>query len=208
MIMTAEDVLNADGLQWNDIDAMRNNLDFTYDQKNFAKLPEFVSDLHKVGMKYVPMFDAGISASERLGTYPPFDLGMQLNIFIKNSSGQPYVGKVWPGKTVWPDFTDPKALVYWTKLFNDYHKVLSFDGSWIDMNEPSNFGSGSLNGCPNTELENPQYVPKTDTNHLRDNTMCMSGRQKAGLHYDVHNLYGFTEAIATNMSVSSVLSSS
>lgn len=38
--------------------------------------------------------DPGVSAAEKLGTYPPFDKGLEMNIFIKNSTGQPFVGKV------------------------------------------------------------------------------------------------------------------
>ncbi|CAG2184009.1 unnamed protein product, partial [Oppiella nova] len=122
-------------VQWNDIDAMNANKDFTYDEKNFAKLPQFVQNLHNIGMKYIPMFDPGISASEPRGTYPPFDMGMDLNIFVKNSTGQPFIGRVWTGKpTVWPDFTDPKTQIYWTQMFAKYHKELEFDGAWIDMN--------------------------------------------------------------------------
>ena len=40
-------------VQWNDIDAMHNHLDFTYDPKRFDGLPVFVDDLHKVGMRYL-----------------------------------------------------------------------------------------------------------------------------------------------------------
>ena len=67
------------------------------------------------------------------------------------------------------------------------------------MNEPSNFLDGALNGCPNNSLENPQYIPGANNDPLRRHTVCMNAKQYAGLHYNVHNLYGFTEAIATNM---------
>ena len=178
---------------------MIRHLDFTYDQKTYPKLPEFVSNLHKAGMKYVPMFDPGISANEKPGTYAPFDFGLQMNIFIRNSNGKPIIGRSHPGNAVWPDFTNPKAFLYWTKLFSDYHKSIEFDGSWIDMNEPSVFAEGSIYGCPNTSLENPQYVPGAGSDELWHTTLCMSAQQKAGLHYDVHSLYGMTQAIATNM---------
>lgn len=71
---------------------MKTRNDFTIDDKNFGDLPKFVDELHKVGMKYIPMFDPGISASEKRGTYPPYDLGMALDIFVKNTTGQPFIG--------------------------------------------------------------------------------------------------------------------
>ncbi len=84
-------------------------------------------------------------------------------------------------------------------MFAKFHKQLSYDGAWIDMNEPSNFIDGSSTGCPQNQLENPQYVPNAGSLPLRRTTLCMSAKQFAGLHYDLHNLYGFSEAIATNM---------
>lgn len=41
--------------QWNDIDHMDRQNDFTYDKKNFKELPEFVDELHERGMHYVPI---------------------------------------------------------------------------------------------------------------------------------------------------------
>ena len=35
-------------VQWNDIDYMDKNNDFTYDPVRFGGLPQFVEDLHKV----------------------------------------------------------------------------------------------------------------------------------------------------------------
>ena len=84
-------------------------------------------------------------------------------------------------------------------MFAKYHKQLSYDGAWIVMNEPTNYIDGSITGCPQNQLENPQYIPNNNSKPLRTYTLCMSAKQFAGLHYDLHNLYGFSEAIATNM---------
>lgn len=73
---------------------MEKNNDFTYDKKKFKDLPQFVDDLHKQGRKYVILFDPGVSAGEPNGTYPPYDKGIEMDIFIKNSSGQVLVAKV------------------------------------------------------------------------------------------------------------------
>lgn len=66
------------------------------------------------------------------------------------------------------------------------------------MNEPSNFIDGSIKGCPDSSLENPPYLPGVDGNKLYYKTICMSALHYAGTHYNVHNLYGISEAIATN----------
>lgn len=83
---------------------MNNSNDFTYDKENFRGLPEFVKDLHSRGMHYIPLIDPGVSASEVRGGYPPFDIGIKMDIFVKNSTGQPFIGKV--------------NLIYWQQLKN------------------------------------------------------------------------------------------
>ncbi len=73
------------------------------------------------------------------------------------------------------------------------------------MNEPSNFYDGQKNGCPkNDALENPPYVPYVDGGVLAAKTLCMTARQHASVHYNVHNLYGFTESIVTNFALTDI----
>ena len=122
-----------------------------------------------------------------------------MDIFIKNASDNLLVGKVWnrSGKTVFPDFSHPNATSYWTKLIRDFHNKVAIDGSWNDMNEISNSGvDGSHDGCPKNELENPPYLPGGRVLHQK--TICMSAKQAAGSHYNVHNLYALFWAIVTN----------
>lgn len=64
------------------------------------------------------------------------------------------------------------------------------------MNEPSNFWNGGVDGCPESPLENPQYVP--GDNPLRTKTVCMSAKHYYTSHYNEHNIYGYREALATN----------
>lgn len=40
-------------MQYGDIDYMESKLDFTYDKDSYAGLPEFVNELHNMGMKYI-----------------------------------------------------------------------------------------------------------------------------------------------------------
>lgn len=73
---------------------MDNSNDFTYDKINFHGLPAFVKELHDNGMHYIPLIDSGISASEEKGHYIPYDKGVEMDIFVKNSTGQLFIGKV------------------------------------------------------------------------------------------------------------------
>ncbi|CAG9860741.1 unnamed protein product [Phyllotreta striolata] len=191
--------------QWNDLDYMDNNNDFTYDPVNYQHLPEFVEELHSNGMHYVVLIDPGVSASETPGSYPPYDVGIKMDVFVKDHNGKPFVGKVWNKKsTVWPDFTDPTTVDYWTEMLKSLHRQMEFDGAWIDMNEPSNFLSGSFDGCPDSRWERPPYDPDVDGGILNYKTLCMSARHYAGSHYDVHNLYGLSEAIVTSFAMAEI----
>ncbi|KTF89339.1 hypothetical protein cypCar_00017799 [Cyprinus carpio] len=184
-------------VQWNDIDYMDHALDFTYDTVNFSGLPELVKDLHRHDQHYVMILDPGISNSQLPGSYWPFDEGMKRGIFINDSNGDVLIGKVWPGLTAFPDFSNPDTHEWWYQNLKRFHEKVPFDGVWIDMNEPSNFFDGSLNGCPDNELENPPYTPGILGGTLKAKTVCASARQKISTHYNIHSLYGLMEAKAT-----------
>jgi len=163
--------------QWNDIDYMRSHLDFTYDHDSFASLPQMVDDLHANGQHYVMIIDPGISNQEPAGSYPAYDEGIEKDVFIKDSrTGLPLEGKVWPGKTVYPDFTHPNATSYWLSQLQLYHEMVPFDGIWVDMNEPSNFVHGSTTGCPDNNLENPPYTPHVLGGSLSARKRCACRR--------------------------------
>ncbi|XP_074111651.1 lysosomal alpha-glucosidase isoform X1 [Cotesia typhae] len=186
--------------QWNDLDYMDNNNDFTYNKDRFKSLPEFVNEIHEAGMHYIPLIDPGISASEKNGSYPPYDEGIRYDIFIKDpETNEPFKGKVWNRvSTIWPDFTHPNAGDYWYSMMNSMHQKFEYDGAWIDMNEPSNFYNGRINGCPiNNSLNYPPYLPNVVGDSLASKTVCMDAKHHLGPHYDVHNYYGTAEAAVT-----------
>ncbi|XP_061701368.1 lysosomal alpha-glucosidase isoform X8 [Syngnathoides biaculeatus] len=142
--------------------------------------------------------DPGISARSPPGTYRPFDDGLKRDVFIKNATGHLLLGEVWPGLTAFPDFTNPETARWWQDCIVDFYSKVPVDGLWIDMNEPTSFVSGSTEGCPDTELENPPYTPRVLGGRLSSWTLCMSARQKRSAHYDLHNTYGLTQAFATH----------
>eukprot|EP00117_Sycon_ciliatum_P004616 scpid29377/ scgid3594/ Lysosomal alpha-glucosidase; Acid maltase len=187
--------------QWTDIDYMQNHLDFTIDPDRFAGLPQLVENLHQHQQHYVMIVDPGIA---NISSYKYYTQGLEQDVFIKDHTGQPIVGKVWPGTTVFVDFTKPSSQDYWTGALQDFYNLVPYDGVWIDMNEPSNFVPGSVNGCPPSSYNTPPYVPAVLDNELYFKTLCMTAQQQASIHYDVHSLYGHTEAVATMSAARSI----
>uniref|UniRef100_M0R544 Lysosomal alpha-glucosidase n=1 Tax=Rattus norvegicus TaxID=10116 RepID=M0R544_RAT len=177
-------------VQWNDLDYMDARRDFTFNQDGFADFPDMVHELHQGGRRYMMIVDPAISSSGPAGSYRPYDEGLRRGVFITNETGQPLIGKVWPGSTAFPDFTNPETLDWWQDMVSEFHAQ--------DMNEPSNFIRGSQQGCPDNELENPPYVPGVVGGALQAATICASSHQFLSTHYNLHNLYGLTEAIASS----------
>ncbi|XP_029996418.1 lysosomal alpha-glucosidase [Sphaeramia orbicularis] len=185
-------------VQWNDLDYANKRRVFTFDPWRFGDLPEMVEEFHKRGMKYILILDPGISSTSPPGTYPPFDNGLKRDVFIKNTTGNILIGKVWPGPTAFPDFTNPETRQWWEDCIRDFHSKVPVDGLWIDMNEPASFVQGSVEGCPDSDIENPPYTPRVVGGQLNSGTLCMSAQQRLSSHYNLHNMYGLTEAYATH----------
>ncbi|XP_026159866.1 lysosomal alpha-glucosidase isoform X2 [Mastacembelus armatus] len=184
-------------VQWNDIDYMDRFMDFTFDSTKFATLPDLVKDLHAHDQRYVMILDPGISSTQPEGSYWPYDEGLKRGVFIKDNDGKTLIGKVWPGLTAYPDFSDDVTHEWWYDNLQRFHQKVPFDGLWIDMNEPSNFLDGSTNGCPSNSLENPPYTPGILGGLLRAKTVCATAQQKQSIHYNMHSLYGLMEAKAS-----------
>lgn len=185
-------------VQWNDLDYADAGRDFTFNKGGFGDLPDMVRDFHRDGRRYVMIVDPGISSSSPPGSYKPYDEGLKRGVFILNATGQPLIGEVWPGPTAFPDFTNPETQQWWHDMVKDFHDQVPFDGMWIDMNEPSSFVEGSLDDCPINNLEKPPYVPGVLGGSLKTRTICASSRQHLSTHYNLHNLYGLSEAIASH----------
>ncbi|KAM3922290.1 lysosomal alpha-glucosidase-like [Leptodactylus fuscus] len=186
-------------VQWNDIDYMQEYLDFTHDPERFGDLPEMVKELHDMGMKYIPIVEPAIGLTSTKGPYLPYVDGLKRGVYVTNETGQPLIGKVWPGLTVFVDFVNPEAHKWWYDMLKEFHDKVPFDGMWIDMNEPANtHAHGSVDNCTDNTLENPPYVPNVVGGVLRHTTICASSHQYLSSHYNLHNMYGFTETIASH----------
>ncbi|EMG49651.1 GAM1 Glucoamylase 1 [Candida maltosa Xu316] len=134
---------------WSDIDYMDSFKDFTNDPYRYPtdKYRKFLDDLHENNQHYVPIFDAGIYVPNPNNAtdndYEPFHLGNETDVFLKNPDGSLYIGSVWPGYTVFPDFLSNNTQEYFNILFKDWYNRLPFDGIWADMNEAASYCVGS-----------------------------------------------------------------
>ncbi|PYH96809.1 extracellular alpha-glucosidase aglu [Aspergillus ellipticus CBS 707.79] len=143
---------------WSDIDYMLEYRNFENDPNRFSysEGEEFLSQLHDSGRHYVPIVDAAIyipDPNNASDAYETYSRGAAEDIFLKNPDGSLYIGAVWPGYTVFPDWHHPKAVDYWTNELVIWSKKVAFDGIWCDMNEVSSFcigscGSGNLSLNP------------------------------------------------------------
>ncbi|XP_020844721.1 sucrase-isomaltase, intestinal [Phascolarctos cinereus] len=194
-------------VQVTDIDYMEEKKDFTYDTETFSGLPEFVQDLHDHEQKYVIILDPAISIEKRLNgaAYETYDRGTAQDVWVKNSDGvTPLIGEVWPGLTVFPDFTKPECIDWWANECQIFHDTVPYDGLWIDMNEVSSFVQGSREGCDANKLNYPPFTPGILDNVMYSKTICMDAVQHWGKQYDVHSLYGYSMAIATEKAIERV----
>ncbi|CAN6486915.1 unnamed protein product [Victoria cruziana] len=120
---------------WMDIDYMDGFRCFTFNQDRFGNPKSLVDNLHKDGFKAIWMLDPGIKYEEG---YFVYDSGSDNNVWVQKADRTPYIGEVWPGPCVFPDFTQGKARLWWAKLVKDFISN-GVDGIWNDMNEPAIF---------------------------------------------------------------------
>ncbi|KAM8769539.1 sucrase-isomaltase, intestinal isoform 2-T2 [Acanthopagrus schlegelii] len=194
-------------IQYTDIDYMEDKKDFTYDKVKFSELPQFADYLHEKGQRYILILDPAIATSKRVGNtpYEAYDRGTAKNAWVFESDGKtPLLGEVWPGETVFPDYTSQACIDWWVDEYERFSREIKHDALWIDMNEVANFKKGSINGCADNNLNYPPYTPKVLDEVMYSKTLCMDAKQAWGNHYDVHSLYGYSMVLATEQALQRV----
>ncbi|MGC2197568.1 MAG: glycoside hydrolase family 31 protein [Terriglobales bacterium] len=156
-----------------DIDYQEKNRPFTVDRERFPHFEQMVKDLRQQGFKLITITDLHIA---EVPGYKPYDEGMAHNYFVKNPDGSVYVGPVWPGPSVFPDFTRAAVRDWWGTLYTDFVKA-GVRGFWNDMNEPAVF----VYPTKTMPLDTVHYVEDRKTDHR-----------------EIHNVFGMENVRATH----------
>jgi alpha-glucosidase len=164
---------------WLDIDFQHENWPFTVNQTAFPDFRGMVKDLARDQFKVVVITDLHVARQPNVG-YAPYDTGLAGDHFVKNPDGSVYVGKVWPGPAVFPDFTRAQTRQWWGGLFKTFVDD-GVAGFWNDMNEPAVF-----DGPGKTMPDNAQH--RIDEPGFRNRTAP---------HLEIHNIFGMQNARGT-----------
>lgn len=189
-----------------DIDYMQDFKDFTLHRDEFEPdFKDFVQKMKDEQIHLVPIIDAGVKVEEG---YPVYEEGVEKGYFCKMKDQKTdFVGAVWPGYSVFPDFLNDEAR-NWFGM--NYHILTDagIDAFWNDMNEPALFysktGMKRLKKFLASFAADPQ-VPKDcyDTFNLNDqvNSVKNSMEDYRSFYHNmngewishdkVHNLYGY-----------------
>ncbi|KAH7923369.1 glycoside hydrolase family 31 protein [Leucogyrophana mollusca] len=151
--------------QWNDIDLYHAYRDFTTDPVSFPgdEMRTFIQQLAANHQHYIPIVDVGVAVTvNSTDVYDPYTRGVEQDVWIKNPDGSEYIGQVWPGYTVWPDWFSENIQSYWTEALRNWTEMgVEFSGIWLDMNEASSFCSDSCGTGANYSALAPLSVAGT-----------------------------------------------
>ncbi len=162
-----------------DIDYQQHYRPFTVDQSRFPDFAGMIAKLSAENFHTVAITDLHIANYPNHG-YKPYDEGIAGNQFVKNPDGSVYTGVVWPGPSVFPDFTRQQSRAWWGTLYRDFYSM-GIAGFWNDMNEPSIFNSptGTMPLDVVHRIDEPGFQTRTAT------------------HAEIHNVYGMENSRAT-----------
>ncbi|MGA8072076.1 MAG: glycoside hydrolase family 31 protein [Candidatus Acidiferrales bacterium] len=156
-----------------DIDYQNGNRPFTIDRERFPTFEQMIRDLRAEGFHTIAITDLHIK--KEIG-YAPYDSGEKIDAFVKNPDGSDYAGPVWPGPSVFPDFTLTRVRDWWGELYRDF-VGMGVAGFWNDMNEPAVFERAD------------KTMPLDNVHRLDDGTKLD--------HRAIHNVFGMENGRAT-----------
>jgi len=155
---------------------------FTWNEKLYPDPSGMIDTLVNDGRQLVTIADPHIKADE---SYSVYREGAAGDLFVKNKDNELFVGKSWPGASVYMDYLNEDTRDCWASQYgyDKYKKSTPNVWAWNDMNEPSVF--------------------EVEGNHMPiDNLQTFKSKEHPGKvfqveHREVHNIYGYTQHKAT-----------
>jgi alpha-glucosidase len=152
-----------------DIDYMNGYRVFTFDKERFPDPKGLTEKLKRQGVKVVTIVDPGVKHQPNEKGYHAYDQGLEKNFFQRRRNGDLFVPRVWPGESVFVDYTLPEARHWW----GDLHRVYvdnGVAGIWNDMNEPADF----VEQTGKNQLDVVSYDEGEKTTHAKNrNTFAL-----------------------------------
>lgn len=167
---------------WFDIDYQDRNRPFTVDPQRFPDFPGLLHNLAADHFHSVLITDLHIADLPNHG-YMPYDTGKAGDHFVKRN-GADYVGPVWPGPSLFPDFTRAQTRAWWGGLYKEF-VADGAAGFWNDMNEPAVF----------------TYPTKTmpdDVQHRIEGAAAEGFAPRTATHLEIHNIFGMENSRGTS----------
>ncbi len=118
---------------WLDIGYMRGYRVFTVDATKQPAWRKTLAELLKDDVRVVPILDPGVKLEPG---FPVYDDGKAQDVYCKSAGGVDYIGMVWPGETVFPDFSRPASRTWWAGQVAAFARP-GLHGAWLDMNDPA-----------------------------------------------------------------------
>ena len=173
-----KDQIPADAI-YLDIDFQDHNRPFSVNRAAFPDLAGMIAQLKAEDFHVVMITDLHIARLPGQG-YFAYDSGVAGDHFVKDPDGSVYSGKVWPGPSVFPDFTRAQTRAWWGTLYRTFMHD-GADGFWNDMNEPSVFDTATATMPLDVvhRIDEPGFAARTAT------------------HAEIHNVYGMENSRAT-----------
>ncbi|MCK4514400.1 MAG: hypothetical protein KAU31_04035, partial [Spirochaetaceae bacterium] len=162
-----------DGI-WLDIDYMDGYRVFTFDANGFPAPADDLAAVQASGRRVVSILDPGMKHEPG---YPACDSGLEADAFCYNPQGEPFVGLVWPGETVFPDFSVERGRSWWRDQVARF-AAAGIHGAWLDMNDPA---TGSV---PATDMLFDAGTKSHETYH-NQYALGMASATRAGFE-DAH----------------------
>lgn len=134
------DSIPSDAL-WLDIDYQQDNAPFTVNRQAFPNFAGMVADLARNHFHTVVITDPhpkSYRGKPLPSGYAPYDSGAAGDHFLHSAQGGFFEDKVWPGQSVFPEFTLSGTRVWWGDLYREF-VADGVAGFWNDMNEPATF---------------------------------------------------------------------